>query len=264
MPINLKSPETFTTAGPLAGRDPLIVRGALAMLDFTDAFCNPHADGAIPANSAFANLVDGAPGAELGVTAFANAPGKKGLVLPLNTGTDYPLQFPAGAFNFKRTGTDDAFVFILWRHVASAGFITTNYSLIASLQAGTPNFNTAVFTLDSGLGGTFVRAQVGTGTGVQNSQYAAVFDAVEQIGVYFYPATGQWGSIHNGVATVSIAGPMELQDAATYRLKLHSKYKQTTFALYLENLTASQSDILDMVAYDYAFRLPLITARLAA
>ena len=59
--------------------------------------------------------------------------------------------------------------------------------------------------------------------------------------------------------------PFRIQDGSAAKLKLCSNLIQQVFAFRVEDLTLSgksMADVADDVAWDYAYRLPLITAAL--
>lgn len=246
-----------------SGRDPFIVNGSLLFLDFLNPLCNPNADGALAANASFVNMVDG--GIVPTITAagaFTNRAGKLGLE---STGAAGFLQTPIGSMNFRQAAAPDhALLVLLWRKVITAGMTTASYTNIMKLApAAGANAVTSQFSFDSGLNGTVIRRQVGTGAATTNNQDAALLDTIELIGMHFDPVTGKHSMIHNAACNEGDSGvalPFRYQDGAAAYFRLNGGYKQCNFILLVEDLTLSGSTPAEVVAAEYAYRLPLLTA----
>lgn len=119
-------PFSDTSMGKIT-LDPLVITGSVFRYDFTNAFSNPNADGALSNGATFKNLVEGAGDATYTAVngGFTVAAGKKGLTSP---GTDSNLTsflaLPAGAFDMHTETGDHAFIQHMW-HKEVTGYQTT-------------------------------------------------------------------------------------------------------------------------------------------
>jgi hypothetical protein len=270
---------TFTSASAvtdtsmeISGPDPFVDRGSNMAFDFLDAISNPNADGALGVGAAMVNQVPGGPALTISAAgAFSNVAGKKGLRALGSAGF---LQSALGVVNFRQASAPDhAILWSIWRKVFSTSPTTANYTRFFGLAPDADgNGETAQTVADGGVGGTFTRRQVGkgTGNGTTNAQDATVYDVIEQVGFYFNPADGRFGSIKNGVITFGDSGvtlPFRLQAGTSARVRLSGSYKQDLYRFDMMDITNNGRDeasITELMAWDYAYRLPLITAALAA
>jgi hypothetical protein len=254
-----KLAATFTDASmPKLYRDPSINPGTKYCFDFTNPFCNPNADGAIPTGSTFNNLVDGAASATATVAAagtrFTNAAGKAGLVSG-NTGGGNINLGPAGVYD--RAVLNHEFLFIIWMKLAGSGF-ATNYPNIM-FQGGGGNRNNEQFWMDMGPDGLSPYLTIGNSSSSNMAAGAtATAGAVFQFAVNWVPGVSLT-SFKNGAQVASNTSSVysTLLSAAAQSLQISGSTSSTLYRVQEEDMVVNKQiyptmTAAQIVAADYA------------
>lgn len=240
----LSTPMTDTSRVKMY-RDPVINKGTVFLLDFTDSYSNPIGDGNVPAGSVFKNMV---PGAADGVAAVAaagmlvNATGKAGLVYS---------GIGNGAFTGIDLGTaignigSDEFIVCTWSKEPTSSPSTSFVPILAKQASG----NNGLFIITGGSAGNAPYVNISTSTVATVS--TAGQGSPRHIGFHFKP--GALRLFVNGALVASAAGPTTLPDYSANPTRFGSSYlKSTIYRGMMEDITVSGADPTAQILADYA------------
>lgn len=244
--------EITDTSIAILPRSPVIVPGTEFLFRFTDAASNPNADGALTNAMAFANMVDGKPGATFtagGAGVWTNVAGKAGVNISASDSGYVSL-----GDNYDHAVDLHPFVRAITFKIPTTGYITTNYQQFFDDTDG--NLNTSQWGFDSGIGGIRPRGSVGYTSGGTGAATSAPNTDITPGAVLHLAMSWSPGNVTayvNGVAqTPAVTSNVNTLANPTGPIKLKGVIKMTVYELFGEDLTVSGRTAAAAVAASYA------------